>query len=451
MKKTKFLFLVIGSALTAMFATSCDEDLTSTPLSIDTFDSASYRIYPKAELDLTSAGNESVPAGTTVTLTIGYSQYSRVGNGGATNSSIVLKDTVNANGYAEFIVPVDDDGVNATVSIDGFEFAQVQADGSTKDYFYTFTAFTQALTLGAQNHPAAAVVATTTELDESSTLLPATLVGNVTGELNLQTPGKEAAPEGTVVLITKVDGDEEFETETTLDANGQFSIEVEVNKNGGDSFEVTVQAFNAEQTQSAGSSPATINVEFDSKTVDYDDVLAGQTKIQNIVLADPTSTDPETSVEMITISGFIYSETNEDQDDPTRELLSNTTFTLYTIFEGEDEDETTTVQWSEEITTNANGKYTVDIPVNNNIYLSSTAHVDRTLDSGEVDDELNPIYETTTFRLDIARVADGAESDDTDDAFLLTGGLTFEQGGIDIGSEDGADQFASDWVEVTEP
>ncbi|SMD38201.1 hypothetical protein SAMN04488029_3680 [Reichenbachiella faecimaris] len=450
MKKNNMLSLVFGSALIAMFATSCDEDLTSTPLSIDYLDSVTVRIYPKTDLDLTSAGNESAPAGTSVTITIPYSQYSTTGTGGGSNSSIVVGDTVNANGFAEFTVPVDDNGVNATVSVDGFEFDQVQADGSTKASWYNFTPITYALILGGKSIYSQSL-ATITAIDESSTLLPATLVGNVTGEFNNQSPGKESAPEGTVVTITKVDGAEQFETETTLDANGQFSIEVEVNRNGGDSFEVTVKAFNAEQVQTAGASPATINVEFASTTVDYDDIVPGQTKIQNIVLADPTSTDTETSVELITISGTIYSETNEDQETASREQLANTTLTLYTIFEGEDEDETTTVQWSEEVTTDANGKYTVDIPVDNNIYLSSTAHVDRTLDTGEVDGDLNPIYETTTFRLDIARVADGADTDDTDDAFLLTGGLTFDQGGIDIGTEAGADQFASDWVEVTQP
>ncbi len=432
-KKTKILLLVVGTAIAAMFTTGCDEDVTSTPLSIDTMDSASVRIYPKANLDLRSAGNEAVPEGTVVTITIPYSQYSTVGTGGASNSSIVVRGTVNASGFVEFTVPVDDNGVQATVSVSGFEFLQVQADGSTKNSWYNFAPASYALKLGG-NNIYNIVVTTTTAIDESTTLLPATLVGNVTAELNLQTAGNEAAPAGTVVVIAKTDGNESFETETTLDANGQFSVEVMVNKDGTDEFEVTIRSFVTTQTQSAGTTPATKSVEFASETVDYGSIAPGQTKIINTTLDAPTVIDGDEAVELVTISGIIYSETNEDQAVASRETLNSKTFTFFTL---EDEG----VAWSKQVTTSASGKYTVDVPVDQPIYLSCVFQMDRTLDTGEVDEALDPIYETTNWRLEV----------DMDDEFTVTGAVTFAQGGKDVGSKTGADKFAAYWTEVVQP
>ena len=432
-KKTKILLLVVGTAIAAMFTTSCDEDLTSTPLSIDNLDSASVRIYPKANLDLRSAGNEAVPEGTVVTITIAYTQYSTVGIGGASNSSIVVSNAVNASGFVEFTVPVDDNGVNATVSVEGFEFEQVQADGSTKKSWYNFSPASYSLKLGGKNIYNV-VVNTISAIDESTTLLPATLVGNVTAELNLQTAGNEAAPSGTVVVITKTEGNESFETETTLDANGQFSVEVMVNKDGTDEFEVTIRSFVTTQTQSAGTTPATKNVEFATKTVDYGSIAPGQTKIINTTLAAPTVVDGDPAIELVTISGIIYSEINEDQAIASRETLNNKAFTFFTL---EDEG----VAWSKEVTTSASGKYTVEVPVGQTVYLSCVLEMDRKLDSGELDDDLNIIYETTNWRLEV----------DMDDEFDVTGAVTFDQGGKDIGSETGADQFNSYWTEVVQP
>lgn len=433
MKKTKFFSFFSGAALIALFAMSCDEDLTSTPLSFDHMDSTTIRFYPKAELDLTSAGDESVPAGTEVTVTVPYSHYSSAGTGGSSNSSIVVRDTVNASGYVEFTIPVDDNGVVATVSIHGFEYDQVQANGSTKTVFINFSASSYSVTIGGTKNYT--LTGSTSVIDESSDLLPATLVGNVTAELNLQTSGLEAAPEGTVVVITKTSGNEDFETETTLDANGSFSVEVQVHTNGNDDFEVVIRSFVTAQTQTAGTTPATLNVEFDSKTVNYNNIEPGQNKIQNIALDAPTVVDPDGAVEHVTISGIIYSEINEDEDPDEREPLSSQTFVFFTLdSEGE--------QWSQEVTTNASGKYTVNPPVGQPIYVSCLFEMDRTLDTGEDDPGTgDDIFETNTYRLNIPM----------SDEYEVISSVSFDQGGIDIGSETGGDVLAGYWSLVTAP
>lgn len=435
MKKTAFYLSVFGVLLITLF-TGCDEELTSTPLSIDDLESATLRIYAKADLDLTSAGEESLPSGTIVTATVPYSQYSFVGVGGSPSTSIVVSESINESGYVEFTIPVDDDGVSATISINGFEYDQVQADGEVETKFYNFGTQTETITLGSSSISEFSGPTIVT-IDESSDLLPATLVGNVTANINLQTAGNEAITQQPTIVVTKT-GAEEFELETTLDASGQFSIDVDVNVDGTDDFEVLIRSFVADQTQAAGTTPETIEIEFEAHTLTYSDIAPGQVKTINTVLEDFAVIDDNEETEFVTISGIIYTELDADnEDDDTgldiRETFEEQTFSFFTR-SGQG------VEWSTDVTTDDDGKYTVDVPADQEVYLSGVIEIERVVDTGENDDDGNDIFETLNYIMELER----------SENFEITGGVSFSQGGQDVGSETGADEFASYWTEVVD-
>lgn len=426
MKTTKLFILAVGALLTASLTTSCDEDLTSTPLSIDDKDSTVLRIYPKADLDLSFEGDEAVPAGTMVTLTLSYDQFNSVGSGGASNSSIILTDTINSDGYIEFTVPVDDDGVNVYVTVSSFVYDQVQGDKSTVTKWYSRDRQLYSLILATSQSYKELTGFTITTLNDTTPVKTATLIGNVTAELNLTTAGNEPAPEGTVVTVTLTSSPSiarslavqefEYEGETSLDSNGQFSIEVPFTADGSQEFEVTIAPFTANQIQAAGSTPSSIAAEFGSISTTYT-VTNGQTQTKDIVYDDPTlATDNET--EFVTISGQIFAETDFEDDD---ETLNNQTFVFYTR-ETEDND----VVWSQEVTTNDQGTFSVDVPASIDVYIACTIEVNRTIATDD----------TKLYRLYIEQGTN----------LQSVGSFDFPQGGIELEIDD-----TFEWVEIVNP
>ena len=117
--------ILAGLVLFAAFMTSCDKEVTTSPLTVDESQKATVEAIVYADLDLTNYGKELVPAGTKVILTIPYSDL----GSSATGNWI---DTVktNAQGIITASVPTNAKGVTVTLIPIDFIADQTQPLGS---------------------------------------------------------------------------------------------------------------------------------------------------------------------------------------------------------------------------------------------------------------------------------------------------------------------------------
>lgn len=120
MKKSFSLFFAL-CVLAAFSFTSCDKDVETSPVQVDLSQKGKVEGYVYADLNLTTAGKEAVPAGTKVIVSVANNQLLS----GASSNWI---DTVftDANGKFEASVPTKASGVTVTVAATDFVADQVQ-------------------------------------------------------------------------------------------------------------------------------------------------------------------------------------------------------------------------------------------------------------------------------------------------------------------------------------
>jgi len=122
MKKVNYLS-VIGLLAVICFSSCKDEPVVvSSAVTVATKDSATISGYLTAELNLQSAGLEAVPTGTSVLVSLPYSQL----NSSATGSWLKTV-TVGTDGKFSVKVPTNSKGVTVTIKPSDFEFNQIQA------------------------------------------------------------------------------------------------------------------------------------------------------------------------------------------------------------------------------------------------------------------------------------------------------------------------------------
>ena len=113
--------LMAISLIAAGTLVSCEDEVNNTDLLRDDFNTASLKVYLYADLDLTTAGQEAVPQGTKVVISLPNNSF----NSGATGT---WSDTleVGAEGFVESQLKVPSKGGNFTVQPLVFEAEQKQ-------------------------------------------------------------------------------------------------------------------------------------------------------------------------------------------------------------------------------------------------------------------------------------------------------------------------------------
>ena len=124
MSKLNFLSIIAMVSLLG-FGSCKNDDLVSSPVSVDKMPKAIITGYVTAETNLQSVGAEVAPAGTKLLVELNYADI----NGAATGK---WQDsvTIDANGKYTLHVPADANGVNVTITPVPFEANQTQAFGA---------------------------------------------------------------------------------------------------------------------------------------------------------------------------------------------------------------------------------------------------------------------------------------------------------------------------------
>lgn len=401
MKKTNFLWPAIMVIIAVLFTTSCDKTITSTPLSIDTSKSATLKIYPKAELDLTQKGNELIPEGTVVTLSVDYSDYDYTGESTNVQGAVTMIDTIDADGSVSFEISTDDNGVDADVSISSFEYEQVQADGSTKTMYYSFTSKTYYSIAANSSLIKDDIVAVIVDIDESEDTYLANVTMSFYSDIDLTSIGLETIPTGTQVVITNSDKTYESTVEVV---NSQIAVELPVTESGSN-FTFTVMPFITTGLNNEGE---TITLEYSAHDVNVDYLLPGESKTVSEVTLSGTVVESYEKPELVLIGGTITADLNEKTEG--YEAFGGTIFTLVNQ----------AGTWSTPITTDNLGGYTASVPENETIFLTCDLNLNKI--TGEVSQITgDTIYNSESFRLVI----------DIDDYIYLEG-VSYETGEKDF-------------------
>lgn len=190
----KVIFLAAMSLLALLALTSCEENVVSTPVSVDLVPKAKISGRASAELNLQTAGFEAAPAGTELFVEVNYNGINADVTSGKWMDTIV----VDANGMYEIDVPADANGVTVTISPTSFEADQVQ---NYTAYFkvikkvYSLNSFTVNISSGNQK----TVNFTYGVGDEVTFVDKVSITGKCLANLSAETPGLENAPNGTVL------------------------------------------------------------------------------------------------------------------------------------------------------------------------------------------------------------------------------------------------------------
>ena len=114
MKKTSLFAALIGAVM--MFA-SCEKEITTTEVKIDESQTATLKLFVKADVDFTKVGYEDAPNDTELNISVRYDHINPVYSGQGR-----WKETVKvSNGVVEVTVPANDNGVTVYIVANDFE------------------------------------------------------------------------------------------------------------------------------------------------------------------------------------------------------------------------------------------------------------------------------------------------------------------------------------------
>lgn len=116
-------------AITIVFATlSCEDSVRTSSLTIDLMENAEITAYFFAELDRTQLGQEYAPNGTTVIVSVDYSELNPSAGPGSWRDTLKLQ-----NGSVQVSVPVSSLGSDITFFPEDFVAEQIQPYGSASE------------------------------------------------------------------------------------------------------------------------------------------------------------------------------------------------------------------------------------------------------------------------------------------------------------------------------
>lgn len=177
--------------------TSCTEDqLTSSKISVDTTQVATVAGIAYAELDLQKSGKEFAPAGTSLLITVPYSELNSDVEKGNWEEMI----TVGENGTYSVEVPSNNKGVTVTITPTDFT-ADLKLENNsqfpTQTTVYTSDPVTASVKVGLTSF--SDINYTIKSKEELN--FTAMVYGKVTGELDLDNTDEEALPSGTIITF----------------------------------------------------------------------------------------------------------------------------------------------------------------------------------------------------------------------------------------------------------
>lgn len=194
MRKTQLSGLALISGLMLM-TSACNNDVDSTSLSIKNFPKTNVKVYAYADLDISTPGLEKAPQGTKLVISAENSAFNPGTDGQWTDTLVV-----NAEGFAEKMVPVTKRGVSYTIKPVDFEEAQIQA---TTDKETTvnkiYNAVDDIFTLTENKEEIRQISYSAKNYEDYVEMVDVTLYIN--GEFNLSAPGNEAIPGGISIEI----------------------------------------------------------------------------------------------------------------------------------------------------------------------------------------------------------------------------------------------------------
>ena len=241
--KNRFLFLTM--LLSLFIISSCDKDIETSPLMVDSSNSkrTEVSVYLDGDFDLSTVGMEAIPDGQRVVFTV--SNDDLVDN--AEGNQVLAVST--SGGYAIVNLPVNSQGVATpfTIEVEDFIYDQIQGDGSTSSKKFSYNLAAAYTASFGVNKKIESTATFTTVIDEFET-------ANINGKLHYD----DTLGGGYVNLVkTYASGQKMivscnnpvFEKEITLNANGEFSIDVDVPKGGTASYSVKLVPFTKDLTE----------------------------------------------------------------------------------------------------------------------------------------------------------------------------------------------------------
>lgn len=201
--KNLFYLSALGIFAFSLLFTSCTEDqLTSSEISVDATQVATVAGIAYAELDLQKSGKEFVPAGTSLLITVPYSELNSDVEKGNWEEMI----TVGENGAFSVEVPSNNKGVTVTITPTDFT-ADLKLENSsqfpTQTTVYTSADVITSVKVGLTSFNDV----TYTIKSQEELNFTAMVYGKITGELDLDNTEEEALPSATIVtFIGKKDG-----------------------------------------------------------------------------------------------------------------------------------------------------------------------------------------------------------------------------------------------------
>lgn len=207
------LLLVLG--IYSIGLNSCDEELKSTPVVINMEKKAIIKGKLTADLNLQTVGSEIVPSGTTILLSIEYSEIFS----GATGEWIKV-DTVDNNGEYNTEVPATESGVKVSIKPVSFTADQILQHGAsvaTRKATCSETSTDMSV-----KHGITYIKDFDYDINASDDYKSCTIKGSITGEFDDTNAGPEDIPVG--VSIVFYSSDNKWSTSYTTIAGGKYNL-----------------------------------------------------------------------------------------------------------------------------------------------------------------------------------------------------------------------------------
>ena len=347
-------FFGVIAALSLVAFSSCKEEVViSSPITIATKDSATISGFVTADLSLQKAGNEGVPAGTQLMVTIPYSDLNSYASG--TWQKFIV--TVGDSGKYTVKIPTNTKGVRVTITPMPFTYNQVQAytGGSQVPALklqYSGASASQNSVVSGQN----ASININYGITSGSTVgVEKVLIsGKVKAETNAEIVGLENLPDGTKIVFATTPGVATKWADSTTVQNGEYSMYIPkgINITYTISTIISTRVFvpdNADITKSIYRNEDrqynitnTINSSSNNPKVDITTISSG-----NQIVA-PTAT-------AVTLSGTV--------------MISGVSVPDGTVIYFYNSLQT----WGNSVTVNG-GKYSISVPVSSNLYYKYTVY-----------------------------------------------------------------------------
>jgi hypothetical protein len=217
MKKTK-LFSILTILVLISLSSCKDEPVVSSAVTVATKDSATISGYVTAELNLQSAGLEAVPAGTSILVSVPYSQLNATATG-----NWLKTETVGTDGKYSVKIPTNSKGVTVTFTPSAFEYDQTQAYASGA----TVPKLRLTYNTGSNSLNVVSGQSLNNDIKYTSTTNIAigvpevTIAGKVQADLDASIIGLENLPDGTKIIFTATGW-----ADSTTVSSGKYSISV---------------------------------------------------------------------------------------------------------------------------------------------------------------------------------------------------------------------------------